>query len=264
LALRAFQHALSELAASPRLCLALRAGDETFLEQFDLSNVERKRLLEAVWQRGMSVSCSLYRSNRMVPIYTLLNLTCLLLGDDLKKQTTEYWASSQPDLQFKEEVARFSQYLKARAAAGAITNPFLEEVLDFELAIIELQVTPRRRILREIRDAQAGKRLGPLQLNPLIRVVRFRHDPLVLLDMLRQRRAATGELPEGEVFVALSAVGEQLDMKLLDAKLGQILMSIQTDGGCRQYCDDLMEAVQEGFLVPTLPPQESDSLSSES
>jgi hypothetical protein len=79
-----FQQALCDLIASPRLCLALRAAPEEVLENYELSARERARLCEAVWQRGMSTNCSLYRANRVTPLYMLLTYTCRSLGDQLR------------------------------------------------------------------------------------------------------------------------------------------------------------------------------------
>jgi hypothetical protein len=51
---------------------------------------ERKRL-EVVWQRGMSTNCTLCRSNRITPIYTLLNYMCLPLGDQFGPLIDQFW-----------------------------------------------------------------------------------------------------------------------------------------------------------------------------
>jgi hypothetical protein len=254
LALQAFQYALSELVASPPLCLAVRAGKIDFFNQLDLSETEKARLMEVVWQPGMSVSCSMYRSNRITPIYTLLNFTCFLLGADLKREVDEYWTSSQlPDLQFKEEIERFGRYLKGRITAGAITNPFVEEVLNFELAMNELQFVPRQKILCQIQRAMARGETGLFRVNPLIRVLLFRHEPFEVVDTLRQGRAPSGELPRGEFFVVLSALEEPIDMKRLDANLGNVLFRIQNQGVCPQDTDGLRGLLQFGLSVPVDP-----------
>jgi hypothetical protein len=251
LALQAFQYALSELVASPQLCVAVRAGKIDFFKRFDLSETEKARLMEVVWQPGMSVSCSMYRSNRITPIYTLLNFTCFLLGADLKKEVDEFWRSSQlPDLQFKEEIERFGRHLKGRITAGAITNPFVGEVLNFELAMNELQFLPRQKILCQIQRALARGEAGPFRVNPLIRVLLFRHEPFEVVDILRQGRAPSDELPRGEFFVVLSAVEEQIDMKRLDANLGSVLFRIQNQRVCQQYTDELRGLIQLGLSVP--------------
>ena len=177
------------------------------------------------------MNCSMYRSNRITPIYTLLNFTCFLLGADFKKEIDEYWRSSQlPDLQFKEEIERFGRYLKGRITAGAITNPFVEEVLDFELSMNELQFVPRQKIICQIQRAPARGEVGAFRLNPLIRVLLFRHEPFEVIDLLRQGRAPSDELPRGEFFVVLSAVAEQIDMKRLDANLATVLLAHSEPG----------------------------------
>ena len=113
--------------ASPDLCVALRSGDSALLAGFDLSEVEKNRLLEAVRQPGMSVSCSIYRSNRMTPLYTMLHFTCVLLGERLKPVVDDFWATADaPDLQFKPEIERFAQYLGRRLAEGSLIDPYLE------------------------------------------------------------------------------------------------------------------------------------------
>jgi hypothetical protein len=251
LTLRAFQHALSELVASPKACLAVRTGGDEFFRRFELSDTEKTRLMKIVWQQGMSVSCSIYRSNRITPLYTMLHFSCLLLGTHLKREVDEYWESSAaPDMQFKSEVERFGQFLKRRLALGAIANPYLDEILDFELALNALQFLPRRRILRQIQDRTNHDHSGALQLSPLIRVVRFRHEPLNLLDLLGQEQTPPQELPTGEFFIVLDAAAEQIELKQIDCDLGSALFRIQADGECQQGFDEVMALRQAGLLVP--------------
>ena len=242
------------MVASPGLCLAVRDGGSGFLAKFDLSDKERKRLLEVVWQKGMSVSCSMYRSNRITPLYTLLNFTCLLLGENLRKELDEYWSRTVlPDLQFRQEIERFGSYLEDRLASGAITNPFIQEVLSFELAMNELQFLPRRSIIRQIHEAAPLNEGGSLQVHPLIRVVQFTHEPCGLLDHLRREMPVPDELAAGEYFVLLSAIKEEMDIKPIDAKRGSILRRIQKEGTVRNS-DEFRELCLEGLLVPSSSP----------
>lgn len=251
MSLQAFQHALSELVATPALCLAVRAGDAGFFERFDLSEMEKVRLSKVVWQPGMSVSCSMYRSNRITPIYTLLNFTCKLLGDGLKSELEHYWSSIElADLQFREEIDRFGNFLRHRIVTAGITNPYVEEVLDFELTLNELQFIPRRKLLQQLSDLPPSQERGPFQLNPLMRIVRFRHEPFKLLEALGRKRTPPQDLPTGEFLVVLSAIEEQTDMKLLNTRVGNMLLRIQTAEVSQQYSSELMELVREGFLVP--------------
>jgi hypothetical protein len=88
-----FQQALCDLIASPVLCKALRAAPDDVMAGYELSPRERTRLVEAVWQRGMSTNCSLYRSNRVTPLYTMLNATCRSLGDQFAPLLDAFWSS---------------------------------------------------------------------------------------------------------------------------------------------------------------------------
>lgn len=195
----------------------------------------------------------MYRSNRVTPVYTLLNFTCFLLGDQLKDELEGYWGISElPDLQFKEEIERFGHYLKHRIHEGAIKSHFVEEVLDFELAMNELQFLPRKRLLQRIRHTRSRRGSNLFQLNPLVRVVRFRHEPFGLLRFVRQGHMPVNELPHGEFIILLDAMQERINVKRLDARQGNILLCAQAEGVCRQYSHDVAKLVLNQLLVPTL------------
>lgn len=257
--LRAFEHALSELVASPASCLAVRAGGDDFFNRFDLSEKEKKRLREVVWQKGMSVSCSIYRSNRITPLYTMLHFSCLLLADRLKTEVDQYWASSDaPDLQFKPEIERFGRFLKSQIVTGVITNPYLDEILDFELAVNALQFISRKQILEQIKSATSRPESGPLEMNPLVRVVRFRHEPFELLKYLEQELVPADEVPGGEFFIVIDAIEEQIRFKQLESRLGRALLRIQEDGTCLERSLEVMELVRAGLAVPARRGDDAD------
>lgn len=237
MSLAAFQQALCELIASPPLCLAVRSDPSEFFSRHELSERERKRLFAIVWQPGMSTNCTLYRSNRVTPIYTLLHLTCVLLVDRLKDELEQYWATTDlRDLEFRPETERFAAHLRRRMTDGAIKDPFLAEILDLEIAANELRYAPRQRVLDELRQ-DGESREGP-DLAPLMRVVRFSHDPDVLLRCL-----ASGRRPEAvplrECFVRLSMADGNLQTVELELEEGRALWGIQGDRpGASQRCDD--------------------------
>jgi hypothetical protein len=221
MSLTSFQRALCDLIASPRLCLALRENPDATLAPYELSARERKRLATVVWQRGMSTNCTLYRSNRITPIYTLLNYTCLALGSQFGTLIDQFWdVEGYRDGQFKSEVERFAIFLRQRVTDGTIISPFVAELLDFELARNELEFTPRKQVLRTIAHLGPPKADTPCRLHPLARLVWFRHDARVLL-----RAAADGimpppDLPETEVLVILSVMDGALRvMQLAGAML---------------------------------------------
>jgi hypothetical protein len=212
--LPAFQRALCELIGSPDACLAVRADGDDFFSGYDLSPRERDRLRDIVWQRGMATSCTLYRSNRVTPIYTLLHYTCRVLGDRLKETLDAYWAATDlRDLQFKSEIERFARFLRERIAQGTLADPLLEEVLDFELAVNQLRFAPRRAILARI---AAGTDVATSPDVPgLTRIVRFRHEPSAVLNALVEGRVPRG-LPENETFLLLSIADGELSVHALD------------------------------------------------
>jgi hypothetical protein len=213
--LPAFQRALCDLIASPELCLAVRTDGSEFFSRYDLSARERDRLRDIVWQRGMATSCTLYRSNRVTPVYTLLHYTCLVLGDRLKETLDAYWAATElHDLQFKNEVERFARFLRQRIARGALTDSYVEEVLDFEVAVNELRFAPRRAILDGLRD-RTGEPIAP-DVRELMRVVRFRHDPSAVLNALAAGRVPH-DLEEEETLLLLSVADGELTVHALDA-----------------------------------------------
>lgn len=192
MSLLGYQQALCELVASPRFCLAVRR-DPSSLDPYDLTERERARLASVVTQRGMSTSCTLYRVNRIAPVFSYLPLTCAVLGDELIHEAERHWeAGKPPNLQFESETVRFTNYLKDRLEAGGIENPYLEEVLLLELAAHALA---------------SGA-------DPPRRTVRFRHDPVALLALLADRRQpAVDEVELGEYLVELDASGGAMKLR---------------------------------------------------
>lgn len=248
-----FQRALCDLIASPPLCRALRAAPEETLAKYDLSARERARLREVVWQRGMSTNCSLYRANRLTPIYMVLTYTCRSLGDQLRALVDEFWdAEIYRDGQFPREVDRFAAFLRKRIADGVVSSPLAAELLEFELAANELRFAPRRQLLHELQSMPAPGPDTPCRLHPLARIVRFRHDPAALLDAADRRVIASAEIPPRKMLIALSMVdGDVSAIQLPDG----ISCMLADDG-------ELLDAVtprlapalaDAGLLVPCIP-----------
>ncbi len=186
--LLAYQRALSRMIASPTFCLAVRADAEAALADYDLTERELRRLAAVAFQPGMSTSCTLYRVNRITPIATYLPLTSFLLGDGLIAEAELFWDEGTPsDLQFGPETERFGRFLERRVAAGELTDPYLGEILAFELAV------------NRVRVARPGE--------PLAETVIFHHEPLPLLDALADRRRPESPPAEGvfELIVDASA-----------------------------------------------------------
>jgi len=224
-----FQRALCDMIASPLLCRLVRArGDET-LVQYELSPRERRRIASVARQRGMETCCTLYRSNRITPIYTLLPLTCFLLGESLASEVELFWRSSRDTtLQFQHEVERFGRFLRERMDTGAIHGEYLREVTDFEVAFIRMSFghgSAPGTVIRCDPPTSRGDRY--LHIDPSVQVVFFRHEPACLLDKLSARRRPDDELPTGEYCIVLARAAEDIRVLPVDLALGRLLESMQ-------------------------------------
>ena len=253
MSIAAFQQALCDLIASPRLCLALRSAPDGVLADYDLSARERVRLMEVVRQRGMSTNCTLYRSNRVTPIYTLLNYTCRSLGDQFKTLLDQYWEMKHfQDNQFHSEVERFGAFLRQRLADGTISSPFTAELLQFELALNALEFSPRKELLRELEKLPPAQPDTPCRLHPLARIVRFRHDAATLLAAAARGVMPAPDLPEQDTLVALSFMNGTASLTQLPDDACRLLADGDqiTEPLTPRLAPELAEA---GLLVPSLP-----------
>lgn len=215
MSLLSFQKALTDLIASPQLCLQMRTDPAALLLRYDLTPREQARLQTVVHQPGMSVSCTLYRVNRITPIYTMLPYTCFLLGHTLVPLAEEFWEiCNRSDLQFKREITIFGEFLLHKIASGTLDNPYLREIVAMELAINELNFLPREALL----DAP----VNDLTLHPLIRLVPFDHPPEALLMAL-----AGMQLPElndrkGDYWLMIDHREEEISFSALPRNTGAV------------------------------------------
>ena len=226
--LLAYQQALCDLIASPRLCLEARADPVAALSSYELTPRERRRLSAVVHQRGMSTSCTLHRVNRITPIYSYLSLTCFLLGDRLIDEMEVFWSEGKPsDLQFGPESERFGHFLVRRIHIGALRDPYLEEILEFELAVNRLRALSRERGRHRAASASGTRKSnstrGTLGPHPLVSVVGFRHEPLSLLDALSQGRRPDPEPDRGRYFVALDVTGGDLELREVEPEVAEAI-----------------------------------------
>ena len=227
--LSAFQQALCDLTASPQNCILARENPEIILANYDLTSRERERLINIIHQPGMSTNCTLYRVNRITPIYTLLPNTSFLLGDDLVKWADQFWRTEVSDLQFKSEVERFGDFIRQQIQSGIIQNEFLEEILEFELAINSLRFVPKKRILHEINQAEIDTSSTKIRLHPLIRIIKFQHEPTILLSHLALAQLPPVDIAQGEYYLLLDVTHHDLDVKRITPELGKILQNLETN-----------------------------------
>lgn len=163
MSLAAFQSQLARLVLDPRWREEIRTAGPGALDG-DLTDRERRRLFQAAGDPGLALTATLVRSVRLGQILTHLPLTRALLGDTLlAREVRRFWAQEPPrTLYALEEAEAFAADLLRRR----LHNPFLDEVVGFERALLEL------------RRARPGNRPAPPQ------TVFFQHDPRVVLGAL--------------------------------------------------------------------------------
>ena len=200
-----FQRALCDLIADPKLCLAVRANPVAALRGYALTLLEQRRLATVVHQRGMSTNCTLYRVNRAAPLYSMLGLSCFLLGERFLEMALRFWAlDCETDLQHVEEVRRFARFLRERLEEGGLEEPCLAEVLDFEEALNELKLVPASVVESHHQQEWLWEgAASAAHCPPHVRIVIFRHEPLALLARLASRQEPPYALEEGRFALAL-------------------------------------------------------------
>lgn len=198
---------------------------EQSLATFDLSARERRRLETLAKDPRLRTGTMLHRANRLSMLSNTLPRTCRVLGSrGLKEMVQGYWSDHPPETQiYLREALRFADYLLARLRDGALVNAFVQEVLETELAMLHLgRAGGAWQPMEEPQPtADPGSRV--LRLHPLCRVVRYRHDPDVVLQALDAKRIPDS-LPEEEHWLLLTASGVgRVAMKSIPAEQGRAL-----------------------------------------
>jgi hypothetical protein len=117
------------------------------------------------------MSVKIHHGWRLGKLYRMLPFTCALLGEDrLAREVWRFWAERVPrSFYFRDEALEFCDHLARRLESG-LRIAYLDEVIAYERAALEL----RRPLTRpgEVRT----------------REVSFRHDPARLLSTLTEGR----------------------------------------------------------------------------
>jgi len=144
MSLAGFQRAYADLAASARLCLAVRANAGEALAAYELTTRERQRLERAVWQRGMNANCTIYRATRITALNAVVPITLRRIGPDLRAVLDAYWEDHPVhDTSFAREAARFIAWLERHTEA---LHEAGEEIVAFargELTLDEKRLSGR-------------------------------------------------------------------------------------------------------------------------
>ena len=189
--LAAYQNAFARMVLSPALCRRARCEGEAALAGFELDVAERSRLLHIARQPGMRITCILARANRLSSLAGALPLSCELLKPRLGELLDRYWdAHPMADLQSLPAGLAFALFLAAEIQAGRVVARFAVDVLRYERAWLELQLS-----------THTGSSLsGEAQA---VRELTFGFDPTPLFEALGAGNPVPDWLPESLTTVVL-------------------------------------------------------------
>jgi hypothetical protein len=256
MSLRGFQQALSELVMTPALRRRVAAGGadgpdgDDALAVYELSARERRRLEALARDPGLKTGTTIHRSFRLSMLANALPRTCKVLAPPaLRELVHAYWKENLPrSLQYVPEARRFAEFALERSRAGAVPeNPYLDEVLETELAILSLAeleawAPPPSAATAAVSsgaDGDDGEAWAWL-LHPLCRVVSFRHDPEAVLQPLAAGRVPPAGLAEGEHYLLLLARGGgRVDHRPVSRDEGRVLRACAAAGDAGARAEDL-------------------------
>jgi len=201
MSLRTFQRAIVDLTLSPQIAVALLHGDTSALADYDLTERERRRILDIVRQPGISVSCSLVRGNRLEVIVGIFPMTCVLLEPVLRQLLDELWAEHRPsNYQLAGEDTAFAELVGRKSAAGELAFEYLDEIFAYERACQEMA--------HRVRTLDGPDRVVET-------VVEFQHPPDELLPPLSRLVAPPPGLPRGRYRARVRLQDDRLEVEML-------------------------------------------------
>jgi hypothetical protein len=205
-----FQRAMADLSGSPAFCRQTHADPDDTLRAYALTDRERTRLASVAGQAGMAVNCTIHRTTRLVPLDTLLPLTCAALragpGGALGAELDAYWSgASRPAIRFETEAARFVAHLENRVEHGRNAWPcpsvVLVELARLELATETLRITPRSDLASD--GSAPGRCAARHRLHPDARMIHLDHAPDALLAGARTTPPDLSSVPRRPSVVVL-------------------------------------------------------------
>jgi len=204
MSLAGYQAALVRLIEQPGLPATTNAGSTR--TNADLTSLERERLRAVAKAKGLHVTASLHRMNRIAPLYRWLPYTAIVLGERFLAEAQRFWREvPYRDLSFHNEAKRFAAHLARRVTAGTPCDPRLPEVLAFELALADLRSMPRRVADSAVDQGDDETRIRGAAR---VRLIRFGCDPIALLLALAQGRLPAESHRAGEHWLQIDWRGD--------------------------------------------------------
>lgn len=231
MSLTQFQNVLSRLVMEPPFRRAVADDADSVLASCGLSERERRRLEALARDPGLRTGTLIHRSFRLSMLSNTLPRTCRALGGRMLKELVhDYWRREPSrSLVYVREALGFAAFARERFASGAIRHELMPEVLEAEVALLELADEAPATPTRPLRPLAPGDRLRLAQGH---RLVPFRRPPEPVLAAL----AAGNEPPDadppgaaGELVLLVSARGgSRVAMRTLEPAEGRL--AIRCDG----------------------------------
>lgn len=215
MSLEAYQHVLCRMVASAGYRGAVLSDPNPCFGDLELTPRERRRLLAVAAQPGMRVNTAIHRANRLATIAQTMPFTCFLLSTRMQDVFDRFWTANPTEsLQIPVECERFAEFLETEIEAGRVDDPYVAEIVEFEKACTRLRfyTGDEIRLRGWSRD----------DLPPLVMVVRFRHDPVPLLEALSELKIPS-DLPGGEYWIAIDFRSGEADFRVLDSAIAEAL-----------------------------------------
>jgi hypothetical protein len=121
----------------------------------------------------------------------------------LRPLLDELWNVHRPGTyQLAGEADAFRGFLQEKLSRGELNGPYVEEIVQYECAAWDLIQTLRRSML--------DSKEGPVVERSV--VVRFSHDPRLLVPCLERDQIPPPDLPAGDYVIRLILRGSSLDV----------------------------------------------------
>jgi len=255
-----FQCAMGRLVVDAAFAEDMAAPGAGALADYVLTDRETRRLLAIARDRKLVVAQRIHRFFRINALLQSLPLTVRLLGDQQLRAVSErFWKTGTPEnYNYQREARRFGSFIVEQVRSGQLRDPYLVEILRFELAVLELAFAGGVGSPNPLEAAPAaGSAVWKPRLRSDLRVVVFEHSPAALLGALEGGRTPPALVAGRHYLLLERSAGTSIRLAPLLPELGEILESCRGGDVAEEICalhgieaGELRKLVDAGFLDP--------------
>lgn len=221
-----FQKLFAHMVADPELCRRIKNNPDVLADkEYDLNDKEKARILHLVRQKGMGTNCMLYQINRFTPLMEHMPYTCRVLNPTIRQYTRAFWDSHlKTNFQFRDEVLLFARFILGQIQRGNITIPYLEDIVNFEMACNHIRFN--------VFDAPSDRDVTAVYTPCLAkdtRMVYLKHDLRVLMDQLMDNPpgAELPSIPRLDTYYLIKLQPAGIEMEPIDEDM---VLAIKANG----------------------------------